>query len=318
MRGRGLIVFIIVNVLVSAGVALGIIAIAGPQNDECPPPMRMDVVITATPDPNVTPEVIYVYPTPLPGQVTVPPGAVETPNTTNVPPPTLDPVVVAPDDPIAQTATALPENCIMHVISEGDTPFGVAEQYGANGFAVMAVNGLTEETASALQIGDILIVPLEGCPLEAVLPEDEPTATETPAETEATEEPEFTLTPSPSPTITLAPTARNAQVEIVQVIGAGDITLESIEIRNNGPMVDMSGWTLSDAHGNIFVFPSDRRLFTGGQLTVSTRVGEDTAIVLFWGRNEAVFGEPGDTVTLANTDGVVQATLRLPAPVELN
>ncbi len=139
---------------------------------------------------------------------------------------------------------------------------------------------------------------------------------ETPEATpEATEEAETTAEPSPSPTITLAPTAQDAQVEIVQVIGVGYISAEGVLIRNNGPVVDLTGWTLSDSDGNTFVFP-ERRLFTGGQVTVYSRVGEDTAIALFWERDEPVF-EPGDTVTLANANGDAQAAIRLPAPVGL-
>jgi hypothetical protein len=115
-----------------------------------------------------------------------------------------------------------------------------------------------------------------------------------------------------APTITLPPTAVNAQVEIVRVISAGDITAEGVEIRNLGGVVNLTGWTLTDGDGNSFTFP-EQRLFTNGLVTVFTRVGQNTPIALFWGRNEAVWGDAGETATLANADGDAQSTLRLGA-----
>jgi hypothetical protein len=110
---------------------------------------------------------------------------------------------------------------------------------------------------------------------------------------------------------TLPPTVVNAQIEIVQVIKAGDITREGIEIRNNGPVVSLMGWTLSDTQGNVYIFP-DRRLFTGGQLTVYTRFGDDTAIAHYWNRIDAVWGDAEDAVILTDSDGSVQSVYKLP------
>ena len=315
--------------LLPAAIAVGVFAILSSSNPAptttVPEPIRIDVIVTATPDPNATVPVIIVTATPRPGEVlNVPPDVVET-NAPHITPPTLDPTVFSDqeDDPIAATVAALPPNCIPHVVQEGDTPFGIAEQYGANGFQLMAVNGLTEETAVYLQVGDVLIVPLEGCELEATPLQDIPTETpattdvQTAADGESTPESEEATPdqPTPTPTITLAPTTVNAQVEILQVIGAGDITSEAVEIQNNGEVVNIAGWTLSDADGNVYVFP-ERLFFTGGSITIHTGFGEDTAIALFWGRDEAVF-QPGDVVVLANAEGDIQATLRIPEPVDL-
>ena len=115
------------------------------------------------------------------------------------------------------------------------------------------------------------------------------------------------LPPTPSPTLTRA----NSQVQIVQVVGAGNIASEGVEIVNNGPTLDLVGWTISDAQGNAYVFP-ERRLFTGGMITLYTRTGEDTAIALFWGRGEAVFGESGDMAILRDAEGAVMAVYQLP------
>lgn len=130
-----------------------------------------------------------------------------------------------------------------------------------------------------------------------------------------------TATPShPTPSITstgaapahqeLPSTAVNAQVQIVRVVGAGDITVEGIEIRNTGGVIDLTGWTLEDFEGNTFVFP-EQRLFTNGLITIYTRRGTNTPISLYWGRSQPVWGEPGEIAILSDQRGIVQATYRV-------
>lgn len=318
---RLLVFFLAALILVGVGAAVGFVF-----SSRNPPPraaevqvVTVPVLVTATRDPNATEAVRVVTATPLPGSVGVlPTGILETADAPTRDAPTLDPEILGADAALQQTVTALPDNCILHTVGEGDTPFGIAETYGADGFAIMEVNGLTEETATQIQIGDVLIVPLEGCPLTAAdvaaqsAETDEEAAAETTVEAteEATESAEATRTPTVVPTITLPPTAANAQVEIVRVISAGDITAEGVEIRNLGGVVDLTGWTLRDSQGNEFVFP-EQRLFTNGLVTVYSRVGQNTPIALYWGRSEAVWGDPDDTITLLNGSDAVQSTLRL-------
>jgi LysM repeat protein len=319
MARRGLLTFVVFNVIVSAVVAFAVITLVDDGEGEVTERQVTFVVVhTATQNPN-PPTPIIITATPLPGEL----GRV------GLPTEVLDGTVVVPtvarDEAgnIVAEVQALPENCIQHVIDEGDFPSVLAQEYDVDFFELMAVNNLTEETATQLQIGDVLIIPLEGCPLEAFTqptaePTEEATAEATAeANAEATEDvgtPTITLTPTETiiPTVTLAPTAANAQVEIVEVIGAGDITSEGVVVRNNGNTIDISGWTLSDGDGNVFVFPEGRRLFSGAGVTIYSRQGEETPILFFWGRDTAVFGEPGDVVVLANRDGDAQATLRLP------
>lgn len=123
-----------------------------------------------------------------------------------------------------------------------------------------------------------------------------------------------TSTPNEAPIPTNIPTQRaiSAQVEIVEMVGVGDIASEGVVIQNNGSTVDVSGWTLSDSDGNTYVFPEGRRLFRGASITVNSRNGENTAILFFWGRVSAVYGDSDDeVVTLSNRDGEVQASFRL-------
>ena len=64
-------------------------------------------------------------------------------------------------------APVQPRNCIYHSVISGDTPYGVALRYGADFQELLDANDLTIETSQNLQIGDILVVPLEGCQDEA-------------------------------------------------------------------------------------------------------------------------------------------------------
>jgi hypothetical protein len=198
--------------------------------------------------------------------------------------PNLEPTLVLPQATMTSD-DILPEGCIRHTLQAGDSPSILGDIYGVSFLDILAVNNLTEEDVPYLQIGEVLIIPLENCPKDI-----------------------FTNTqPMPQPT---APNL-GLQMEIVEITGMGDITREQVVIRNNGNIVDMSGWTLSDGQGNIFTFPNDRRLFSGASVTLNTRVGTDTPTTFFWGQDVSVF-ESGDVVTLKNQNGEVVVSLILP------
>jgi hypothetical protein len=328
-RRGGLIAFVILNILISLAVAFGVISFFGAQNPPQSPVqfVTSQVIVTATIDPNATIAVRIITATPQPGlQPTLPPvvslptdllgtsgaqSAAVTLDATTI-------GVISASDSLAATATSLPANCIIHVIKEGDTPFAIAVTYNADPFQMLAANGLDEAAATQLQIGQSLIVPLPGCPLgqeeAAVLqgistaaPSATPTLSVTLTPTTAAT---GTLPPTIRPTVTLAPTAANAAMRIVEVLNAGDVTAESIAIRNTGAIVDIGGWTLSDAEGTTYTF-GQQRLFTNAQITLYSRVGTNTPVALYWGRDQAVF-QSGDTVTLRDATGNVQSTFRIP------
>lgn len=342
MRARGVLPIILLNIIVSAVVVFGIIALMETNREPQTVTERVtfEVIITATQDPNETPRVVVVTATPgegTPQTADIPQEALEdagiTPGESPQPTPTVDPTLLDEAGRLSADSEQLPEGCVVHTIAENEFPAAIAQDYGVSLPNLLAVNDLDEDEARFLQIGEQLIVPQEGCPVELFVGTPEPTATETPdvtttatpTETEeedtltptVTRTPTITPTPTPSviPTVTLAPTSEDAQVEIVEVISPGDITREAITIRNNGNSVDIDGWTLSDGDDNTFVFPSGRRLFSGAGVTINTREGDNTPVDYFWGRDEAVF-EPGDVITLTDDDGVVQASLRVEQPDE--
>lgn len=327
-RRGSVLVLVIINVIVTVVVAYGAIQFFNSRSGSQSPQqvvITVPVLITSTVNPEVTENVRIITATPLPGTpgiVALPTGLLEELEGTAAVVATIDPALLEGSSALQETATALPANCVLHTVVEGDTPFGIAEQYGVDGNELMAVNELDETTASFMQIGDVLIVPLEGCSLTASALQalDAGGSTEevdvSAVTEEATDElvatlpPTSAVTPTRTPTATLPPTATNAQVEIVRVLSPGDINAEGVDIRNNGAVVDLTGWELANSTGETYAFPQ-QRVFTGGVLTIYTRVGTDTPSAKFWGLDTAVW-ESGETLTLTDADGRVQSTYRVP------
>jgi hypothetical protein len=321
MRRRSLITFVVLNVFISLGVALAVISALNPRNrgDGQQVVITVPIVVTATIDPNITPQIRIITATPLPGAPSsvgqLPTGLFDSADLTNSPVASFDVALLSDNAALQGTATALPSNCILHTVKEGDTPFGIAEQYGADGFALMEVNGLNDTAAANMQIGDTLIVPLEGCTLTAAdlnptEEGDEVLSSTAVEETEDVTPTRGAATPTVRPTVTIPPTAANAKVTLLDVTDAGDVTAEGVEIENTGDTVNIARWTLSDADGNEFTFP-EQFLFSNARVTVYTRAGSNTAIAFYWGRDASVW-EAGDVVTLKDDDGVVQSTYRVP------
>jgi LysM repeat protein len=337
MRTRGLLLFVLLNILVTMGVAFALITFfdSREQGTAVVEYRTVVVVYTATRDPNATEEIRIITATPRPGEIsTIPTGVLDdateevtlTPEAGNTLPPEIE-----ADSALAGTLSVLPEGCITHVLAEGENPSVLAETYETTIEEILAANALTEEDAGFLQIGQVLVIPLENCPLEFVPVATEKAGTDTDTvdgatdevgtvdgteEAGVTETPAETATPTVTATITLPPTAVDAQIQIVEVIAPGDVTSEAVVLRNNGRNVNLLNWTLSDSEGNTYTF-GDRNMFTNGEITLYTGSGTSTPAVTYWGLDQAVWGEPGEVVTLADADGVVQASFRVPSAVNL-
>jgi LysM repeat protein len=355
MRRRSMLGFVILNVLVSLAVVLVVINVVNQNSPERQPQQAVITVVvvhTATLDPQATTPFMIITATPRPGeapQIDLPPGIVDDPtaaaaavetNLTAAVAPTLDPTILGEGgDLLASTVTALPPNCVLHALKEGEFPGSVAEQYNVSVFDLLSVNGLTDEDAVFLQIGQVLIVPLEGCPLlfaptleagatetaVALTPTDTPTITGTPptatltpsASPPPTNTPTPSLTPSLSPTPTrtplptLPPTAVNSRMQIVTVENPGDVTAECVVIRNNGATVDLNNWSVRDSQGSRYTFQGQFLVFERGEVRLCSGVGGETPIRRQWGQQSAVW-ESGDTVVLSDGQGNAQATYSVP------
>ncbi len=321
MNRRALFVFVLLNIVISIGVALAVIlayqTFVPQENAGMPVVQTFEVIITATPGPTQTPWVVTV-------QAAAP--AVGDGSGGGGGEPTFAPTLNADILPGIATAAAETQVAIQasgsqeqtYTVQSGDSPSMIAQNLGVSLADLLCANDLgTIEDPEYIFPGQTLIVPGAGfvCVASAPPPTEAPTerVIEAAANTAVPTGGLTTSSGTPIPTVTLAPTAENAQVTIVQVVAAGDVTREGVEIRNQGGLVDLRGWTLTDAEGTAYTFP-DYRLFSNAGVTVFSRVGEDTPVALFWGQTRAVW-QAGDVVTLANARGEVQSTLRVAAVV---
>lgn len=100
-------------------------------------------------------------------------------------------------------------------------------------------------------------------------------------------------------------------VQIVSVIGAGQVNVESVVIKYTGEgELDLTGWRLEDSQGNAYTFPPFK-LFKNGAVQVHTTSGTDTAIDLYWGQNSAAW-KSGDAVLLTDANGNAQDSYPVP------
>ena len=320
MSRRSLLGFLFLNVVVTFATVFLIIRVytsLAPQGTPkaAVPPLVM--MITTTPDPRgIEKQFVIVTATPGSGAAVsfgaATPDALSTGEATTTSfnidtVPTLDPALLPPSlgtaDPtiIAQNGTLgtadgqSANGCQSYTIKQGDTAGAIATVFGITLNDLMRANKLADADLPRLQIGQVLTIPVNGCGLAT----EEPTATITPTKL---------VLPTPVPSATLAPTAAQAQVDVLQVISAGDITAEGVELRNiSGGVIQMKGWTLTNAAGQKFTFP-DYRMFPGGRVTVYTKAGTNTPIVLYWGQSRAAWGADGEQVTVADEKGEIQAT----------
>lgn len=317
MSRRVLVGFVIVNVIVSLVVALGVISYDRSRRPDEPSEGPTQIVIlTATPIPGLdmqpaeyqsTIDTLQLTSTALAQDAariniitaTPPENADIAPTITAVA--TIDPAILPPVPtdlpPGLPSPTPQNDGCARHVIESGDTIIAIAQQYGVFPGDILTVNAMTEDDAGRLQIGDVLIIPVAGC-ASLLTPTAVPVPTNTP----------FALSQAAA-TVTLPPTAINAQIVIATVEGVGNVNSEMVEVRNVGNVINMAGWTLSNARGNEYTFP-ELRIQRDGRLLIFSRQGSNTPAALYWGRENAAW-RTGDTVTLSDSAGEVQATFTI-------
>jgi hypothetical protein len=111
--------------------------------------------------------------------------------------------------------------------------------------------------------------------------------------------------------VTVAPGTSAIQVSMIGVVGAGNISDERIIIQNNGVQeLDLTGWSLTDAHGNSYTFPK-LTLFPGVKVNIHTNAGQDTPSDLYWSRLTPVWSS-GELAALYDTQNIARAFYRIP------
>jgi LysM repeat protein len=192
--------------------------------------------------------------------------------------------------------SSTPPKLVTYTVKEGDTLSGIAQAYDISLEDLIGANDLANP--DFLQIGQTLVIPQDGR-ADALAP----ASTAVPGEispVEGYDDAELpTLTPSGP-----------ALIEISNVLSAGDLTVETIILENEGGTVSLEGWTLSTAVDDTFVFPP-LTLFTGGTVQVHSATGEDAPRDLYWGRTEPAW-EVGGLATLRDADGNIVDTYIIP------
>ncbi|NLG99034.1 MAG: hypothetical protein GX491_16880 [Chloroflexi bacterium] len=118
------------------------------------------------------------------------------------------------------------------------------------------------------------------------------------------------VTPTPGP----LPPADEKVIEIVSVIGAGDIDHEVVMLRRVGEgNLPMANWKLSGDRGSVYTFAEQPALvlYKDGAVMVYSRTGTDTATEVYWNRDEAAW-HSGEQITLTDSEGNVRAVYTIP------
>ncbi len=113
-----------------------------------------------------------------------------------------------------------------------------------------------------------------------------------------------------APLETLPPDAE-IPVEIVSVVGAGNLSAEVVVVRYNGEgELGLANWQLKDDNGNTFTFPQ-LTLYTNGAVQVHTASGSDTVVDLYMGLRDPIW-ELGESARLFDPQDNLRAIYRVP------
>jgi LysM repeat protein len=193
----------------------------------------------------------------------------------------------------------------MHIVQAGDTLGKISDLYEVPVEDIAAANDIVN--VNSIAVGQQLIIPVGGL---AETAEGEGVTDGSADETAPTEE----VPPTPLPTE--PPAQGTAIVEVSEVIGVGELAEEAVRITNAGTRpVALQEWELLDEEGHVYTFAAVT-LYGSSEagspsILVHTETGQNGASNLFWGQEEAVW-EQGETVTLRDAEGSVQATYVIP------
>lgn len=197
--------------------------------------------------------------------------------------------VQLPQPPAAESAGSpaqvAPEDAAStHQVAFGETLASIAAAYGVTVEELMQANNISDP--AAIGVGQELVIPAK----VSQTPQNAGQGGQTQASPEA---------------------VYRGGLEVVSVVGAGDLQTERVNIRYAGEgQVVLDGWQLLGGAGERFAFPR-LSLFKDGSVTVYSGSGSDTAVNLYWDREEAVW-QPGSTVRLLDPQGEVQVEYRVP------
>ncbi|MCB0212134.1 MAG: LysM peptidoglycan-binding domain-containing protein [Anaerolineae bacterium] len=240
-------------------------------------------------------------------------------------------VSIDADSTLAAVPTqSTPIQSLVYEVKAGDSLGLIADKFSVSLFDLMTANGLSNE--DFIQIGQELVIPVGGLPTvtatftvvpipsETALPFDPPTPL--PEDAEVPLEPAATVGPSPTPTetpsvlsLTPLPTSTPApfdeiNISISQVLGAGELSQETVVILNQGAGTSLLDWRLEGSSLANFTFP-DIFLFSGGSIRIHTTAGQNTPSDLYLGQGEAAW-PAGTTIILRDDSGTEISSFTVP------
>ena len=146
---------------------------------------------------------------------------------------------------------------------------------------------------------------------QAAHPTPEITSPDSPVNTSTADPSAAAEAVKPTSQSTLTFLQEDLQITIRSVVGAGNLEMENVQILNQSEgAVNLNGWQLQNNRGTHFTFPA-LILNQNGAVEVHSKAGANTVIELYW-QSDTPIWQPGDTVTLVDTDGTVQATYQIP------
>lgn len=212
-------------------------------------------------------------------------------------PTALPPTAVAEAAPTeTPTPEPDPDEPLVHIVAAGDTLSNISRFYDVPLDDIVAANTLLNP--NALAVGQEVIIPVvadqSGDAVVAAA-----TATTDPAA-------------RPSPVATEPPAAGDVNVQIGEVVGAGQLATEAVQIINSGAgQIGLQDWTVQSESGRVYTFGQVTLFGEGAGILLHTEAGADGATDLYWGL-EAPVWQSGETVTLRDADGEVQAAFLVP------
>jgi hypothetical protein len=114
------------------------------------------------------------------------------------------------------------------------------------------------------------------------------------------------------PVASLTPPApENARIEIISVIGAGDLETEHLQIKAlSAEALSLGGWRLESDDGLIYLFPNIT-LFQDGAVMLYSKSGVDSVKALYWSRPNPTW-RTGDQAIIYDAEGNVQTIFDIP------
>ncbi len=221
--------------------------------------------------------------------------------------------------PTTTTQPTAPSEPEIYVVKPGDSLSLIAENFDVSLEDLMALN--TIDDPNSIQAGQNLIIPAERlanasptipptlAPTHTPLPFDPPNTNGN--FTPPPQDISLTATPSPSPIPSATPLPIGTiLVNIDRVEGYGNLEKELVEIKNNGPAINLYGWKLEGSAIGTYNFPN-KTLFLGGSVWVNSKKGIDSEFDFFWNLDEAAW-HSGDTIKLVNALGETVTTYDIP------